>query len=321
MRDLRQARLILAILVLLSITLIVLDLRGTSQGPLQPLRTAASAVFGPLESAVSSVVRPIGTFFASFGQAGQQQSRIDELTQENTRLRAELDVIADDIARADALDALLGVAADVTVDVLPAQVIAVGPAQGFAWTVTVDVGTLDGIETGMSVINGGGLVGRVIAVGPDNATILLIVDATSTVGGRLAGSSQIGIVSGTGRQDRLTMQLLDPLAPVEEGDLVVTFGSQGGRPFAPGIPIGVVASVSGTPGQLTRVANVRPYAVISTLSIVGVVVSQPRTDSRTVVPAPTPEATQQPSPEPTDPAPDPTGTPEPAAATASGRGE
>lgn len=296
MRDLRQARLILAILVLLSITFIVLDLRGTSQGPLQPLRTGAAAVFGPLESALSTVVRPIGALFGSLGQFGGQQDRIDDLTEESNTLRAELDVIADDIARVEALDALLGVAANIAVDVLPAQVIAVGPAQGFAWTVTVDVGTIDGIEPGMSVINGGGLVGRIISVGPDNATVLLVVDATSTVGGRLAGSSQIGIVSGTGRQDRLTMQLLDPLAPVEEGDIVVTFGSQGGRPFAPGIPVGVVSTVSGTPGQLTRVANLKPYANISTLSIVGVVVSQPRTQPRTVVPAPTPTPTPTPAP-------------------------
>jgi len=296
LRDLRQARLILAILVLLSITFIVLDLRGTSQGPLQPLRTGAAAVFGPLESALSTVVRPIGALFGSLGQFGGQQDRIDDLTEENNTLRAELDVIADDIARVEALDALLGVAANIAVDVLPAQVIAVGPAQGFAWTVTVDVGTIDGIEPGMSVINGGGLVGRIISVGPDNATVLLVVDATSTVGGRLAGSSQIGIVSGTGRQDRLTMQLLDPLAPVEEGDIVVTFGSQGGRPFAPGIPVGVVSTVSGTPGQLTRVANLKPYANISTLSIVGVVVSQPRTQPRTVVPAPTPTPTPTPAP-------------------------
>ena len=298
MRDLRQARLTLAILVLLSITFIVLDLRGTSQGPLQPLRTAASAVFGPMEAGLSAVVRPVGALFGSLGQIGDQQNRIDALTEENDALRSELDVMSDDIARIAALDALLGVAADTAVDILPAQVIAVGPAQGFAWTVTVDVGTIDGIEVGMSVISGGGLVGRIISVGPDNATVLLVVDATSTVGGRLAGSSQIGIVSGTGRQDRLTMQLLDPLAPVEEGDIVVTFGSQGGRPFAPGIPVGAVTSVSGTPGQLTRVANLKPYSAISTLSIVGVVVSQPRTQPRTEVPAPDPAPTPTPAPEP-----------------------
>lgn len=286
MRELRKARLILALLILTSITLIVIDLRGGSSGPLQPLRGAAAVVFGPLERGAATVISPVRALIDGVSSWGDQQNLIDELQAENERLRVAADTAAVDQARVDALDALLGIASDASVDVVPAQVIAVGPAQGFAWTVTVDVGTRDGVEAGMSVLNGGGLVGRIVSVGPDTATVLLVVDATSTVGGRLAGSSQIGIVSGSGRQDLLTMQLLDPLAPVETGDVVVTFGSQGGRPYAPGIPVGVVESVTGTPGQLTRVANLTPYAQVSTMGIVGVVVSQSRSDPRPVISAP-----------------------------------
>jgi rod shape-determining protein MreC len=286
LKDVRRARLILAILVLTSITFIVLDLRAASGGPLQPLRSAAAAVIGPLERGVTTVFSPIGSLVDAVSQLGDQSERIAELEAENERLRVELDTLAVDAARVAELEELLGLAADTAVDIVPAQVIAVGPAQGFAWTLAIDVGTLDGIDVGMSVINGGGLLGRTVAVGPDTATVLLTVDATSTVGGRLAGSSQIGIVSGTGRQDILTMQLLDPLAAISIGDVVVTFGSQGGRPFVPGIPIGTVESVTGTPGQLTRVANLIPYADASTVDLVGVVVAAPRTEPRGVIPAP-----------------------------------
>lgn len=288
MKDVRRARLTLAILVLASITFIVLDLRGATGGPLQPLRSAAAAVIGPLERGVTAAFSPIGSLVDAISQLGDQQDRIDALEAENEELRRAVDTAGVDIARVAELDALLGLAADTAVDIVPAQVIAVGPAQGFAWTIAIDVGSLDGIETGMSVINGGGLLGRTVSVGPDTATVLLTVDATSTVGGRLAGSSQIGIVSGTGRQDLLTMQLLDPLAAINVGDVVVTFGSQGGRPFVPGIPIGRVESVAGTPGQLTRVANLTPYADASTVNLVGVVVAQKRTEPRVVIPAPEP---------------------------------
>jgi rod shape-determining protein MreC len=287
-KDVRRARLILAILVLASITLIVLDLRGGSGGPLQPLRSATAAVFGPLERGVTAVFSPVGRLVDSLSQLSDQQERIDALEAENEQLRVAVDTAGVDIARVAELDALLGLAADTALDIVPAQVIAVGPAQGFAWTVAIDAGSIDGIEVGMSVINGGGLLGRTVSVGPDTSTVLLLVDATSTVGGRLAGSSQIGIVSGTGRQDLLTMQLLDPLAAIDVGDVVVTFGSRGGRPFVPGIPIGRVESVSGTPGQLTRVANLAPYADASRLNLVGVVVAQQRTEPRGVIPAPAP---------------------------------
>lgn len=281
MRDPRRSRIVLAILVLLSVTLIIFDLRGG--GLTRPLRTVGETVLGSAERAMAGVVVPVRNLVDSLGSLGDNEERIAALEQENAQLRAELDTVARDRARADALDELLGLVSTNDYETVPAQVIAVGPAQGFAWTVTIDVGSRDGIERDMSVISGAGLVGRTIDVGPTTSTVLLIVDATSSVGGRLSGSSQIGIVSGTGRQDSLTMQLLDPLAVVDVGDVVVSFGSEGGRPYAPGIPIGVVAEMRGTEGQLTRSAILDPYADISVLDIVGVVLRAPESAPRSTL--------------------------------------
>ena len=294
MRDTRRPRIILGILVLVCVTLIVLDLRGGGGGPLAPLRAAGEAVLGPLERAAATFVVPVRTFFDSLSTLGDKDQQIAALEAENEELRAQLDTVANDRARIADVDALLGLIEANAYTTVPAQVIAVGPAQGFAWTVTLDVGSRDGIERDMSVISGKGLVGRVISVGPGTATVLLIVDATSSVGGRLSGTSQIGIVSGTGRQDALQMQLLDPLAPVDIGDVVVTFGSEGDRPYAPGIPIGTVRELRGTEGQLTRSAILEPYVDISRLDIVGVVLRAPERPDRTpieVTPTPSASAT------------------------------
>ena len=144
-------------------------------------------------------------------------------------------------ARARALDELLRVSSTGRYRITPAEVISVGPAQDFAWTVGIDAGSLDGIEKDMTVINGAGLVGRVLKVNPTTSTVVLLVDVSSAVGGRVATTEEIGIVSGTGRQDSMDFQLLDPLAELVIGDALVTFGSRGGRPYAPGIPIGEVA--------------------------------------------------------------------------------
>lgn len=158
--------------------------------------------------------------------------------------------------------------------------ISVGPAQDFAWTVGIDAGSLDGIEKDMTVINGAGLVGRVLKVNPTTSTVVLLVDVSSAVGGRVATTEEIGIVSGTGRQDSMEFQLLDPLAELVIGDALVTFGSRGGRPYAPGIPIGEVADITGSAGQLARVATVRPFVDVSQLSVVGVIIRPPRDDPR-----------------------------------------
>jgi len=286
MRDTRRSRIILAILVLLSITLIVFDLRGGDSGPTRPLRVAGETVLGSAERAMAGVVLPVRGLLESLGGLNEADQRIAALEADNARLRAELDTIANDRARVADLEALLGLVSVNDYDAVPAQVIAVGPAQGFAWTVTIDAGSRDGVERDMSVISGAGLVGRTIDVGPTTSTVLLVVDATSSVGGRLAGTSQIGIVSGSGRQDALTMQLLDPLAAVDVGDVVVSFGSEGGRPYAPGIPIGTVAEMRGTEGQLTRSAILVPYADVSRLDIVGVILRAPETAPRSTL-APT----------------------------------
>ncbi|MCH9737338.1 MAG: rod shape-determining protein MreC, partial [Actinomycetia bacterium] len=69
-------------------------------------------------------------------------------------------------------------------------------------------------------------------------------------------------------------------------------------PYAPGLPIGEVVDVTGTAGQLARIATVRPFADVSQLSVVGVVVKPPREDPRDSVLPNAPAATRTPTPEP-----------------------
>ena len=275
----RRTRIALAVLVVASLTFVILDLRG-GDGPLSSARSAVSAVTGVLQKGAATVFSPVTSAGDWWSTWRNQASQIEELRAENSELRTLVRESQNDRARADELDALLRVATVGRYRVVPAEVIAVGPAQDYAWTVTIDAGSLDGIERDMSVINGDGLVGRIIKVNQTNSTVLLLVDASSSVGGRVATTEEIGIVSGTGRQDSLDFQLLDPLAELVIGDALVTFGSRDGRPYVPGVPIGEVVDITGTAGQLTRIATIRPFANVSRLSVVGVVVRPPREDPR-----------------------------------------
>ena len=275
----RRTRVVLSILVVASLTFIILDLRG-GDGPFSSARAAASGILGGAQRVAATIFSPVTGFTEWWSTLNSQSSQIRTLRAENAQLQSQLTAGAADRARAEALDGLLRVAGVGQYEIVPAEVIAVGPAQDFAWTVTIDAGSRDGIEPEMTVINGDGLVGRVLKVANATSTVVLIVDASSAVGGRVATTEEIGIVAGTGRQDSLDFQLLDPLAELRTGDALVTFGSRGGRPYAPGIPIGDVVEVSGTAGQLTRVATVRPFVDVSRLSVVGVVVRPPRNDPR-----------------------------------------
>lgn len=282
----RRTKSILATLVVASLTFMILDLRG-GDGPFSSARSAVSSLLGGAQNIAATVFSPITGLSEWWGTQVDQSGQIRILSSENSRLESELVSVESDIARVNELDALLRVAGVGRYRIVPAEVISVGSIQDYSWTVSIDVGSLDGIEEDMTVINGDGLIGRILKVYNSTSTVVLIVDTSSSVGGRVAGSQEIGIVSGTGRQNSLQFQLLDPLGKVDSGDAIVTFGSKDGRPFAPGIPIGEVVDVSGTAGALARVATVAPFADVSQISVVGVVVRPPREDPRdSVLPAP-----------------------------------
>ncbi len=281
-RDSARTRVVLALLLLTSFTLVTLDFRGGEDGPLSGLRGLAAAIFGPIETAAAATIRPVAGLVDDVRHFGDDDAELARLKDENAELHAQLRTSQLARARAAELDKLLGLAGRGEYKVVPAQIVAVAPEQGFEWTATIDAGSGDGIKPDMTVVNGDGLVGRVKRVGPTTSSVLLAVDPTSSVGARLERSLQIGVATGRGSRG-MSLELLDPQTRVRKGDRLVTFGSQRSVPFVPGVPIGEVTSVEQTPGALTRTATVAPYASFTALDLVGVVVEPPRKDPRDAV--------------------------------------
>ncbi|MFG2904957.1 rod shape-determining protein MreC [Kitasatospora sp. NPDC048286] len=289
MRDTRESRLLLILLVAVAFALITVDIKGGEDSPLGPARHAAAGVLGPVERGAATVVDPVADTVRAFRDAATDSGRTDQLARENTELRQKL--ASSDMAtgRTKQLDDLLRTAGSGGYTVKAAQVIAIGPAQGFSWTITIDAGSDDGLTRDMTVINGQGLVGRITTVAPTTATVLLASDPGFSAGTRLEGTGEIGFASGGG-DSPMKVSLLNGKAQVKAGDRLVTFGSQSGRPFVPGVPVGKVTEVQANAGQLTKTVLVEPFVQFTRLDLVGVVVVPPRTDPRDAVlpPAPAP---------------------------------
>ncbi|MER5479552.1 rod shape-determining protein MreC [Streptomyces sp. NPDC002734] len=288
MRDTRESRLLLVLLVAIAFALITVDIRGGKDSPVDGARHAAAAVFGPIENGVASAVDPVGNAVAAVRDSGERHDRLTELEQENAALKAELGSDARDRSRLRQFEKMLATAGAGQYKIKGAQVVGIGAAQGFSWTVTLDVGANDGITRDMTVLNGDGLVGRVTTVGPETATVLLASDPDFTVGTRMEDGDELGFASGQGDRP-LRVQLLNGKAKVEKGDRLVTFGSQGDRPFVPGVPVGVVSRVDPAGGDLTRTVYVTPFVGFTQLDIVGVVVQGPGKDPRDSVLPPKPK--------------------------------
>ncbi|MGW7574078.1 rod shape-determining protein MreC [Streptomyces sp. NPDC054765] len=295
MRDTRESRLLLVLLVAIAFALITVDIRGGEQSPLDGARQAAASAFGPVESGVARVVNPVGNAIGAVRDSGSRHNRISKLTQENAALKAKLGSSDRNRNRAAELDKILKTAGTGQYGIKGAQVIAIGSAQGFSWTVTIDAGSRDGIARDMTVLNGDGLVGRVTTVGADTSTVLLAADPDFTVGTRMEKTNEIGFANGQGVRS-LRVQLLNGKANIRRGDRLVTFGSSKDKPFVPGVPVGKVVKVEPSNGDLTRTLQVRPFVSFSQLDIVGVVVAPPREDPRDTVLPPQPA---KPKPTPT----------------------
>ncbi|WP_327590117.1 rod shape-determining protein MreC [Nonomuraea sp. NBC_00507] len=284
MRDSRRARLILGALLTAALVILTIDHRTGESSPLRPLRAAGAWVFGTAEQFGSGLVRPVGGFVRAILTAPSAQERIEVLKEENAKLRTELLTDKLDGARSNELKKVLGLSGTGGYKVVAANVVARRGQPGFEDTVQIDAGTSDGVQPEMTVLNGDGLVGRVIHASARTSTVVLLSDPASAAGARLEGGREIGVVHGVGEHGRLVQfRLLDSTAPLTRGARIVSFGSQNGRPYVPGVPIGVIERVESTPGELTRIAYARPYADLTALDVVGVVVEAPKRDPRDAV--------------------------------------
>lgn len=306
MRDSRRARLVLALLLLTAFTLITLDYRSGAGGP---FRTIGNAVFGPVERAVADVARPVGSFFTSLGHLSSYKADNAKLRKENKDLHEQLRLTDAERAHLNSMESLLGLAGRGQFKIVPAQVIAVDGALGFEWTATIDVGSSDGIQANMTVINGDGLVGKTVHVGPTTTTVLLGRDPKFTAGARLENTNEIGHVDGS-IDDQMTFTLLGSSTTMKPGDRLVSFASIGNRPFVAEVPIGRITRVLPAPGQLFRQAVVAPFVDFTSIDIVGVVVGEPRTIRRDSLLPPSPSPAASPSQSPParrSPSPSPSG--------------
>lgn len=273
--DPRRSRVVLGMLLLASLTIITVDApRGSASSPVDPLRAATSALLGPVEGMAASVAKPIRAISGYFGDVRDLRRRNARLETANAELTTQLRATQANSNRARELRRIGAFADRTGFRIVPAQVVAMGPAQAFSRTVTVDAGTRDGVVPDLTVVNAQGLVGHVVSAGPQTATVLLIIDAKSVVGGRLSDSMDLGFLSGDGQlggDGALKLSLVDHSVSPKSGDVVVTWGSRGGRPYLPGIPVGSVVSVRSSPAELTQTAEVRPYVDFSALDVVGIV--------------------------------------------------
>jgi rod shape-determining protein MreC len=161
------------ILLLSSILLITLDLRGNA------VFNAARSGFGyamrPFEIAGEVVTRPVTRVWDGM-------TKVDNLERENARLQQQIDTQRSDQVAAQAalqenyeLRAALNLESLASLERKTCQVIGSSPSN-FDQRVEIDCGSLDSLRVGMPVVNDAGLVGKITNVSPETSIVMLVTD-------------------------------------------------------------------------------------------------------------------------------------------------
>jgi rod shape-determining protein MreC len=111
----------------------------------------------------------------------------------------------------------------------------------FAHSLVLNAGKRDGVKRGQAVISGNGLVGRVVGLGSRSSRILLITDLNSRIPVITEQTRTRAILAGN-NSGRPVLNHLPPGVSVLPGERIVTSGHGGA--FPPGLPVGVIVSVS-----------------------------------------------------------------------------
>ena len=212
---------------------------------LNPLRTAVGYVLVPIQSGVNRVggglyneLSSVGKLKTALAENETLKTRVDELTEENTRLRSEQFEL-------ERLRSLYELDQEyMQYHKIGARIIAKDSSSWFS-VFRIDKGSDDGIKEDMNVIAGGGLVGIVTDVGANYATVRSIIDDSSRVSAMAQQSGDPCIVAGDlqlFKDGRLKLSYMEKDDDIKDGDMIVTSNISG--KFLPGILVGYATDIT-----------------------------------------------------------------------------
>lgn len=252
---------------------------------------AVLRVASPLEAVVSWVVGGIGNIGNRYVFLRDVDTENRELRLANEKLRLELGRVRAELVDIRALESLLDFTERVPAKTVGARLVA-GSLNAHFRLVRVRLSASADVRTGMPVVTGDGLVGRVESIIGDTCEVLLITDPRSSVDVTLPASGGRGVLTGEVGSSTYSaaIEQLDRDEVVKPGDPVVTSGLGGAFPY--GVPVGVVKSASSDGSSLYQNVEVAAAADLSRLDRVLILL--------TVPPPPLPEQagkSKRPSPE------------------------
>jgi rod shape-determining protein MreC len=260
-----RRRPIIALIVITCLALITLDSNGN--GVIASVRHTARDAIAPVQGLVDDAFDPVSNVFDGV-------TKVDGLERENAELRAQVAKLEGKLSRERGvgeeygqLTRLLDIPDVEDVTGVVARVVS-GPAGNFERTITINKGTSKGIVTGMPIVAGDGLVGKVTDASRTQATVTLIDSPGLGVGVRTEKRREQAVTQGRSGDRLLRLGFIDnPRADIKEGELLFTAGVASAA-YPPDIPVARVVKIDRTRGELDPDIFVEPLVDLDKLIFV-----------------------------------------------------
>jgi rod shape-determining protein MreC len=272
---LRRNRVLVAALAAFGLAAVLIASTATRQGRTDAVGRFLLDLMAPLQRVGAVVSRGMAGAWTGATTLFRRRAEVDALQRHLVTLAARsvrLDEVEQENAR---LRALLAFRERLAGEGLAATVIG-RDATGLARTLTIDRGERDGVTKGAAVLAPAGVVGQVFLVGSSTARVLLITDHNSGLDAIVQRTRARGIIEGA-LGEGCALKYVKRTEDLVGGDVIVTSGVDG--IFPRGLPVGQIVTVDKRGQGLFQDASVTPFVdferleeVLVTRGTVGVMV-------------------------------------------------
>lgn len=260
---------VLGIVITIIILIILVFLTNVSTEKLSYIENACNSIVMPIQNGITYIKNKINgntTFFADMNELQEQNKSLKE---EKTKLEQSLREMEIIKAENTTLKEYLGLTEKYeNFKSIPAYIIS-KEISNYSSVFIINVGTDDGVQTGMAVIADKGLVGHVISATNSTARVQTIIDSASNVSAKINTSNESISCKGVLSSKNLKATYIPNDAELISGDTVQTSGMGGIYPK--GIHIGTVEKIVSTNNILDRYLVIKPAVDFNTVETVLVI--------------------------------------------------
>jgi rod shape-determining protein MreC len=254
-----------ALVAVVTAQLLLLSLQITRNHHVRLIRYWAVVAFDPFERSLGGLMNVSANAYRTYRHLWRADQENRELHMQLVAAEEQIQRLSQQAEETQRLRTLLDFKNQLPLQTIAAEVIASSPGDN-SNAIFLDKGSDSGLKPDLAVITAQGVVGKIVAIFPHSAQVLLITDPSSGAGVALADSRVQGILKG-GSNSFCDLHYVMDEEVVNPGEAVVTSGLD--QVYPKGLPVGTVINAAN--GNIYKTITVKPSVDLNRLEVVLVV--------------------------------------------------